>query len=145
MPNGREHLKYEDFGGHSYAQEGTSNCSNGCGCSAGPTMSSGPAGVDPLGGKCPGNSLRKILGFGNKELTQKEILDDFINGRISHIEREVNRLRPLAELVDAARRGTKIKLQEEVVELKRELVKLKYKMGNMKEIANKANREISSL
>ena len=145
MPNGREHLEYEDFGSHKYADhEGTSDCAHGCGCWAGPFSSGGPAGVDPLGGKCPGNIKRAPTSSG-RVLGEKEILDDFINGRIDFLSRKVAELRPYKTLVLESRKNTKIKLQEEVVELKRELVKLKYKMGNMKEIANKANREISSL
>ena len=146
MPNGREHLKYEDFGSHKYADhDGTSDCAYNCGCWAGPANSGGPTGVDPLGGNCPGNPLSKILGFGNKELTEKEMLDDFINARIEHLELKIDRLRPLAQLVRDARKNSKIKLQEEVIWLKRELVRLNHNMGVMKEIANKANREISSV
>jgi len=53
MPNGHGSKEY---GPHKYADhDGTSDCEYGCGCWAGSTNSGGPLGLDPLGGKCPGN------------------------------------------------------------------------------------------
>ena len=45
----------ELFGPHAYADGGTSDCANGCGCWAGSSRSGGP--VDPLG-PCPRNPKR---------------------------------------------------------------------------------------
>ena len=42
------------FGPHGYTHDGTSDCSHGCGCWAGPTRSGGP--VNPLG-PCPLNPI----------------------------------------------------------------------------------------
>lgn len=41
-------------GGHRYDTRGTSDCSFGCGCWAGPSRSGGPDGIDPFG-NCPKN------------------------------------------------------------------------------------------
>jgi len=44
------------FGPHGYTKDGTSDCSHGCGCWAGPSRSGGP--VDPLG-PCPQNPISR--------------------------------------------------------------------------------------
>jgi hypothetical protein len=55
MPNGYDYTK--EYGPHDYpsGEDGTADCRNGCGCSAGNFTSHGPLGLDPLGGECPGN------------------------------------------------------------------------------------------
>lgn len=53
MPNGHEKKEY---GGHSYASEGTSDCSHKCGCWMGGFQSGGPLGLDPRG-DCPNNPV----------------------------------------------------------------------------------------
>lgn len=60
MPNGHGPKKY---GKHKYVgRDGTLDCKYGCGCSMGPTSSSGPTGLDP-GGTCPNNPEDgKLLG-----------------------------------------------------------------------------------
>ncbi|MEK7213735.1 MAG: hypothetical protein AAB637_01285 [Patescibacteria group bacterium] len=56
MPNGCERKEY---GPHSYLKEndGTGDCTYGCGCWAGPSRSGGPLGLDPIHGLCPKNLL----------------------------------------------------------------------------------------
>ena len=132
MPNGRDHLKYEDFGLHLYAGEGTSDCAYGCGCWAGPARSGGPAGVDPFG-KCPGNFQTELpVSFG-QPLSEKEIHQDFINGRIAYLEKLVRDLRPFKETVENTQKFSKVGLQLRCENLEREGVKLANQLKNMEE------------
>jgi hypothetical protein len=46
-------MSEKEYGGHHYPNEdGTSDCSHGCGCWMGPSRSGGPPNIDPFG-KCP--------------------------------------------------------------------------------------------
>jgi len=108
MPNGREHVKYDDFGDHEYGNlDGTSDCQYGCGCWMGPARSNGPMGVDPFG-KCPGNLLDE------KSLSEREIMEDFVNGRIAYLEKEIMHLKEFEILVINAKKSSSIDLQKEL-------------------------------
>lgn len=128
MPNGRDHLKYEDFGNHEYAKhDGTSDCAHGCGCWAGPARSGGPVGVDPFG-KCPDNPLKVIEGYKTIELTEAERLADLVNSRIAYLEKKVSDLEPYAALVQKARKSSKTYLQVRVKQTKEINVSLNRKI-----------------
>lgn len=134
MPNGREHLKYEDFGSHLYysRQSGTSDCEYGCGCWMGPARSGGPAGVDPFG-KCPGNVQTEIPVSFNAPLSEKEIQQDFINGRIAYLEKLVRDLRPFKETVENAEKFSNVGLVTEFEGMKRENIKLANQLQRIKD------------
>ena len=112
MPNGRNHLEYEDFGKHEYADHGgTSDCNYGCGCWMGPARSKGPTGVDPFG-RCPNHPLKKVEGYSTSELDEKERLADLVNSRIAYLEEKILDLKPYKLLVDKAKKSSKIDLQK---------------------------------
>ena len=102
MPNGRQHLRYEDFGAHRYSDpDGTSDCLNRCGCWMGPARSGGPAGVDPFG-CCPGNLLVPTPVSMGELISAKEVLDDFINARMDNYQKELHELRKYRDIVNKA-------------------------------------------
>ena len=95
MPNGYDTTK--EYGGHNYGEntQGTVDCKFGCGCSAGPTRSNGPLGLDPLGGECPNNpkSGQRLPGDGDYRVV--------VTRRIRGLEKAVNELRRRAEKAEA--------------------------------------------
>jgi hypothetical protein len=134
MPNGREHLKYEDFGNHRYASHrGTSDCEYGCGCWMGPARSgSKHAGVAP-GGKCPNNYTKELpLDFG-KPLSNEQILFDFVNSRIQQLELKVIKLQKSDLLVQKAKKSSKIDLLKRLDEQMAENNKLKNQVNRIKQ------------
>jgi hypothetical protein len=91
MPNGYDTTR--EYGGHNYGEnpQGTVDCKFGCGCSAGPTKSNGPLGLDPLGGECPNNpkSGQRLSGDGDYRVV--------VTRRIRGLEKAVYELRERAE------------------------------------------------
>ena len=139
MPNGREHLNYDDFGKHDYATEGTSDCSFKCGCWMGPARSGGPAGIDPFG-KCPNNPIRNVHSFGDRLLNEDERRDDLINSRIRELEANVFKLKPLKKLIEKAKESSTIdlllrlgKLDEKNRSMAKEIARIKTKLFKIAE------------
>lgn len=133
MPNGRRHLKYKDFGKHEYeSHSGTSNCKHDCGCWVGPARSGATYyGVSPFG-RCPGNILADVPDLnGLINLTTDMILEDFVNGRIEHLEAEVRRLQTFEIIVSESKKGERTSLVIELKKYKDETIKLKRVIDNM--------------
>jgi hypothetical protein len=134
MPNGREHLQYEDFGAHEYPGDvdRTSDCVHGCGCWMGPARSgSRYAGIDPFG-KCPFNIKKK------HRLTKEQIIEDFVNARVNHLETKVIILERYKEIFKNYESDSKesliIKIQKienDFNALKRAYKELRYNIANL--------------
>ncbi len=139
MPNGRDHLEYKDFGAHDY-HEGSHKCKHGCESWMGSAMSGAPAGVDPFG-KCPSNYLKDIPESFGRPLSEKEILNDFINGRIESLSRKINHLEPFKKTVEESKKVTKVWLVTRVEYLEKQNKKYEYRMARIKEKILEAARE----
>ena len=120
MPNGRDHKEFNDYGAHEYpaAPHGTSDCKYGCGCWAGPSRSGGPPGIDPFG-HCPGNPLDGQRQPGNEDY------EDCVNGRIQKLESELYAAKQAVDIVQQAKKGTKVELVNRLDEAEEEIVRLK--------------------
>ena len=103
MPNGRSHKNYDDYGPHEYEGHGTSDCKHGCGCWIGPARSGGPLGIDPFGA-CPDNPIDGKKQPGNDDY------EDLVNGRIASLKSGLTEALQAVQLVERARKSTKLDL-----------------------------------
>ena len=152
MPNGRDHLKYPDhFGKHDYGyhnggiQVGIQSCRHGCGCWMGSTTSgSNTTGVDPFG-LCPAHILMSLdrfekLYFG-KPLSQDQIMEDFVNGRIGHLKNQIYDLEKYKPLVEKARKSSKIDLRNRLEATEMDLSTLRNKYQRLLDKLEKLYKE----
>jgi hypothetical protein len=104
----------KEYGPHAYEEHGTSDCKYRCGCWTGSSRSGGPAGLDPLNGKCPKNPLDgKLLG-GNQDY------EYVVTARISDLERRAYEAERKLEAVDP----DKLVLAKELHDTKKHLFDL---------------------
>jgi len=127
MPNGLPHDK--EYGPHEYpeAPHRTSDCKYGCGCSAGPTMSHGPLGLNPFG-ECPQNPKDGVLLGGD---------DDYrcvVERRIRHLEKKASERDHFEKLA-----GT------EKVEIDRQLDEARTKFANIRNAFNHFKERMSEI
>lgn len=136
MPNGRSHKKLEDYGPHDYDSEGTSDCKHGCGCWAGPSMSGGPPGLDPLGQHCPNNPI-------NGEMQQgKDDYEDCVNGLIADLRSKLYKAQQAEKIVEQADEATKVGLVQRLEAAEREVAKLKRALTSIRDSVGKIARDI---
>jgi len=135
MPNGRIHLKYEDFGPHDYGDHdsGTHDCKYACGCWMGSANSgSNLPGVSPHG-RCLNNILIDIpISFG-KPLGKQEIYSDFVNGEIEYLRSKIYSLQKFEKMVKNARDSSKIDLQKQIGFLTKQNIDLRNLLIDIKE------------
>jgi len=112
MPNGRSHKSYDDYGPHKYPDhDGRCDCEYGCGCWTSDAMSKSPVGISPFG-HCPNNPLDGQRQPGNNDY------EDCVNGRIQKLESELYEAEQSVELVERAKKGTKIDLVKRLEQTK---------------------------
>lgn len=99
----RNRKKYDDYGPHKYHEfkRGHGRC--GCGCWWGPVRSGGPTGIDPSG-HCPENPLD-----GQRQAGEHDY-EDCVSGRIEKLEKEIEKAQQFINIVERAKKGTKIDL-----------------------------------
>ena len=100
------------YGPHKYASHDTSDCEHGCGCSMGGSMSHGPAGIDPFG-HCPNNPVS-----GPAQPSDHDY-EDCVNGRIKDLERDLREAEEAVNIVECARKGTKVDLVARLCEVEK--------------------------
>jgi len=99
----------------------------------GPTMSgSNNTGISPFG-KCPANYLKEMPEAHGRALTETDVLADFVNGRIDHLERENDRLLSFEKTVKEAEKMSNVDLQLKVNILRGKAVTLKYKLATFRD------------
>ena len=123
MPNGHDYTR--EYGGHKYPSlHSTNDCEHGCGCSAGPSTSGGPLGLNPIGGECPNNPEcgKRLPGNADYEIVVVRRIRA-AEKRASDAEAELERVAPGARELAEELRVTNEKLGN-VKQLLREIAKL---------------------
>ena len=132
MPNGHDYSK--EYGSHKYPEDHwhTSDCEYGCGCSAGPTSSHGPTGLDPLGGECPNNPLDGEMVGGKADY------DIVVTRRIRRLESELYSTKREIERFEPLVGKDKQELDQENRRLKATIKELRATLDNIESAATTA-------
>jgi len=139
MPNGRSHKSYDDYGPHKYPDhDGRCDCEYGCGCWTSDAMSGSPVGISPFG-HCPNNPLDGQKQSGNNDY------EDCVNGRIQKLESELYTAKQSVELVEEAKKGTKIDLVKRLEQAENRVANLKGILKGIQELAERIQASSSAI